>query len=341
MAWFTVLNDLENYRRNEIMKLRKNKYKKYMITQEYTGDETFFITQKSKKGRVIDCAYLDGKRNDKTFIAYQMKCYFNETTNLKKKARDKDIIKKSLQKILINSMYLLNCKICYWYYYLIFYYNPKLTKCNVNQKIINDYKGNIEILFYEPLEKAFYDCEHNKITKLKKTEKANLDIIKVSLGYCILKSKISYSEKIKNDEEATESFIEDFKFMKKNDITRTIKEIAKIMDFSGSLIYLYGKVEVNKNIISYPDYNTFFLYKRKDFGFLGMKTIMDYELNPTVLCYDLYTKNRINVDAFYKLFDAQFNYVYVLKVGKRTHNELQIEPSFFNFPQSKKGKFEN
>ena len=68
---------------------------------------------------------------------------------------------------------------------------------------------------------------------------------------------------------------------------------------------------------------------------------MDYELNPTVLCYDLYTKNQINVDAFYKLFDAQFSYVYVLKVGKRKHNELQNEPSIFNFPQSKKGKFEN
>ena len=333
-----ILNDLESYRRNEIVKL-KRKDNTYMITQDYNGNETFFISQKSKKGRVIDCAYLDGKRDNKTFIAFQMKWYFDETETLKKKARDKQIIKKNLQKILINSMYLLNCKICHWYYYLIFYYNPILPKCNVNQKIINDYKGNIEILFYDPLEKVFYDCELNKITKLQKTEKANLDIIKISLDYYRLKAKISFTETTKNYQETAKSFIEDFKFMKKNDELSIIKEIASIMNISQCFVYLDGKVEVNKYILSYPDYNTFFLYKRRNIGFLGMKSFMDYELNTIILFYDLYEEKEINTDEFFQLFDPKFNYVYILKTGRRTFNELPKEPSEFNFPMEKKGKF--
>ena len=39
-------------------------------------------------------------QNDKTFIGFQMKCYFEETNNLKKRAYDKDIIKNNLKQFL-------------------------------------------------------------------------------------------------------------------------------------------------------------------------------------------------------------------------------------------------
>ena len=52
----------------EIKRLKRNKDKKYEISQ-----------------------------NDKTFIGFQMKCYFEETNNLKKREYDKDIIKNNLK----------------------------------------------------------------------------------------------------------------------------------------------------------------------------------------------------------------------------------------------------
>ena len=337
----SVFDNLESYRKNEIRKLKRNKYKKFRITKDYTGDETFLITQKSKKGRIIDCAYLKGKKNDKTFIAFQMKCYFNKTKSLKKKARDKKIIKRNLQKILINSMYLLNCKINYWYYYLIFYYNPQLPNCNVNPKIIDDYKGIIDILFYDPLEKIFYDWEHNKITKLPKTDNANLDIIKKNLGLFTLKSKIDYTESIQNESEIIKSFIEDFNFIKKNDEASIRKEISKIMKISGSDLILDGKVEINNNIISYPDWKSCFLYKRKNIGFLGMKTTMNFELKTMITYYDLFEKTEITADVFNQEVDMNFKYIYILKIRGRSYNCLKKISSDCDFPMKKRGKFDN
>ena len=334
-------DNLESYRKNEIMKLKKNKDKRFRIKKDFTGDETFLITQKSKKGRVIDCAYLEGKRDDKTFIAFQMKCYFDETKSLKQKARDKTIIKRNLQKILINSMYLLNCKINHWYYYLIFYYNPLLPKCNVNQKIIDDYKGIIEILFYDPLEKIFYDWEHSKITKLPNTDKANLDIIKKNLGHYTLKSKMDYTENIQNESENIKSFMEDFKFLKKKDEASIKNEISKIMKISGSDLILDGKVEINNNIISYPDYNFCFLYKSKNLGFLGMKTAMNCDLKPMIAYYDLFKKKEITASDFNQEVNMEFEYLYILKIKRRTYNNLDSVSSDYYFPMKKRGKFDN
>ena len=93
-----------------MIKTKNIKYQKII-----NGNETFLIRQKLKKGRVIDCAYLTGEQNDKIFIGFQMKYYFEETNNLKKRAYDKDIVKNNLKQLLINSMYLLNCKISLWY----------------------------------------------------------------------------------------------------------------------------------------------------------------------------------------------------------------------------------
>ena len=71
-----------------------------------------------------------------------MKCYFEETNNHKKRAYDKVIIKNNLKQLLINSIYLLNCKISHWYYYLIFYINKEHVQYNVKDSIIQKHKRN-------------------------------------------------------------------------------------------------------------------------------------------------------------------------------------------------------
>jgi len=238
-------------------------------------------------------------------------------------------------------MYLLNCKINHWYYYLIFYYNPLLPKYNVNRKIIDDYKGIIEILYYDPLEKTFYDWEHSKITKLPNTDKANLDIIKKNLGHYTLKSKIDYTESIQNESENIKSFMEDFKFLKKKDEASIKKEISKIMKISGSDLILDGKVEINNNIISYPDYNFCFLYKSKNFGFLGMKTALNCDLKPMIAYYDLFKKKEITASDFNQEVNMEFEYLYILKIKRRTYNSLETVSSDCDFPMKKRGKFDN
>ena len=237
------LENLENYRQKEIERLKKNKDKKYKISKNYNGNETFLIRQKLKKGRVIDCAYLTGEQNDKIFIGFQMKCYFEDTNNLKKRAYDKDIIKNNLKQLLINSMYLLNCKISHWYYYLIFYINKEHVKYNVKDSIIQKYKGGIEILFYDPLEKIFYDCDKKILTELPKTENADLDIRKKCLEMYELNSKINnYS--IQNKIEIKNSFVKDFEFTVENNE----ENMKTITDENQQFEVIYYDIEKKKNI---------------------------------------------------------------------------------------------
>ena len=57
-----IFENLESYRQEEIRKLREDDDKKYIVTDKYTGDETFFLSQKSKSGRTLDCGYMERER---------------------------------------------------------------------------------------------------------------------------------------------------------------------------------------------------------------------------------------------------------------------------------------
>ena len=334
------LENLESYRQKEIRRLRRIKDKKYKISNNYTGNETFLIRQKLKKGRVIDCAYITGEQNDKTFVGFQMKCYFEETNNLQKRAYDKDIIKNNLKQLLINSMYLLNCKISHWYYYLIFYINKDNVQYKVKDSIIQKHKGDIEILFYDPLNKIFYDCNKNILTALQKTDNADLDIRKKCLEMNELNIKLnSYS--IQNRIEIKNSFIKDFKFTGENSEENILKEISKIMQIQNKIIELDSKIPIiNNNIIRYPDYNSLFLYKKKKKGFLGIKTIMDTIQQFEIIYYDIEKKKKITVDNFNEDVDLTFGYIYILKIRKRTYNDISDKDHLsYVFPGHKKGKF--
>ena len=104
---------IEDYRLEEIEEQRKEKqeFDKGLID----GDSSIFLDQYSKFGKTLDFAYIYGNKNEKTFIGFQMKCYFEDST-LKNKFVNKNFIKKSCRKILVNSMKLFNCKISQWYY---------------------------------------------------------------------------------------------------------------------------------------------------------------------------------------------------------------------------------
>ena len=103
---------LEDYRTDEIEEQKK----KEQIFQEnyFNGDLPIFLDQISKYGNTLDFAYLYGKKDNKKFIGFQMKCYF-QNSSLDDKFCKKYEIKKSCQKMLVNSMKILNCKITEWY----------------------------------------------------------------------------------------------------------------------------------------------------------------------------------------------------------------------------------
>ena len=111
------LKDLDNFKNDEIelrIKDRKEQLlKKYknitkiekdikikipdiddnFTKRKYTGDEIIFIDQYNKYGKMVDYGMIFGKRKEKTFIAFQMKCYSGDTL-LDNKFLSKNSIKK-------------------------------------------------------------------------------------------------------------------------------------------------------------------------------------------------------------------------------------------------------
>ena len=156
---------IDDYRKDEIKKQRKEKqeFSKSLID----GNKSIFLDQYSKFGKTLDYAYIYGTKDKKSFIGFQMKCYFEDST-INNKFVGKNFIKKSCRKILVNSMKLFNYKITNWYYYLVFYYNPNNKNENINKANINKCKLNdISFFFYDPIEKQFYHKQKNRMTIMK------------------------------------------------------------------------------------------------------------------------------------------------------------------------------
>ena len=168
---------IEDYRNYEIKEQRK----KYQENDEpikksnFNGDESLFLDQYSKWGKALDFAYMYGPKDKKTFVGFQMKCYF-EDSNLNNNAVDKCWIRYNCKKILVNSMKLFNCKIVKWHYYLIFYYNFSNNKSNVNIKNLDKCRdNNISYFFYDPEKKFFLDKANHIMDELKIKNESNLD----------------------------------------------------------------------------------------------------------------------------------------------------------------------
>ena len=241
-----LLETIEYYRAKEISKLYNGDYYIKKIDKSYDGKKTYFLEQKKRTGKTLDCALLYGEDKKKTFIGFQIKCYFSETTNIPQKAKNISKIKRSIKEILINSMYLLNCKITSWNYYLIFYINKKRKNCNVDKSLIDELKNNIEVIYYDPVDKIFYDINKNIITNLKLTPIANLDNMSISFSKISINPSVIYQQnaRIIEEEKIEENFKKDFEYLNQKSVDNIIKRILNIMEVKEGIYEL--KYQIGK-----------------------------------------------------------------------------------------------
>ena len=324
------INDIEKYRRNELIRVSNDKNNIVVYNNNYEGEKNYLIDQTKKTGKMLDYALLFGPKNDKTFVGFQIKCYFQETNSIDKKFTDKVLIKKNCQQILFKSMILFNCKITKWHYFLIFYLNPKRSNCNVNQSILNKCVNVVGTLFYDPVNKSFYNSQKMPIEKLEFNSKSNLDMnnsnmIMDSTNGDIIKKFNDY-----NDDILYENFKRDFDFMKCNNIDNILIKIGKIMKIYYPLKLLHQNI-VPKIFITPPNKNKIFLFKhnKSKNGFIAVKSIYkkDEFDEDNVDVYDLLNEIKIE-NNYYSEIDLNFNYSYTLEImKKRNYNLINAQKS--------------
>ena len=230
-----------------------------------------------------------------------MKCY-GENSSLDKKFLNKIYIKNKLKKILINSMSLFNCKIVEWYYYLIFYYNPKDSMKNrLKYELYEKYSSSIECLLYNPEENIFYSSEYKQINELPLSPKANLDY---NIEYLFNPDNYSYKStisKFSDDHNCyynyLNEFITDLQILKeKNDeyetlnLNQIINKIKEILEIKDKEIFYETRLTLKKNYISYPSALNIFIYKKQNSNHYFAITNENDDFN----FYDLEKKTKIN-----------------------------------------------
>ena len=316
---------IEKYRRKEINKISEKNISVNIPNETFDGDKNYLIGQKKRTGRLLDYALLYGEKNNKIFVGFQIKCYFEATTYIDPKFINKEIIKQKCRHILFKSMITFNCKITSWHYFLIFYYNPKKDqKYNLNSDIYNKCLDVVEFLFYDPVGKAFYDNSYKPLSSIKLTETSNLNF---NFGYIQMNLIFNLNDIKKIGESYTEdqleeSFLDDFSFMKcGKDKQKIIEKIAKIMEIEGKL-YLKNITKDLWYIKAPPKRNSILLYKQKNIGFIGMKSIYSDNQIIEVKCYDLHKQREL--EDFYEKYDPTHGKMYSL-IKTRSYREFKEE----------------
>ena len=322
---------LEDYRTDEIEEQKK----KEQIFQEndFNGDLPIFLDQISKYGKALDFAYLYGKKDNKKFIGFQMKCYF-QNSSLDDKFCKKYEIKKSCQKMLVNSMKILNCKITEWYYYLIFYFNPKNKNENINISNINKCEKNkIAYFFYDPVIKRFYNREENgkknilrPIKKLTLNDKANLDKAVMDIDKFAFIFPQSFQKNMEDLQEAKNSFIKDLSkplniLGEVNDINKILSEIETIINLKDYKLVFNGKHPFN-NLLFAPKTDSYIsLIKEKNEQkkkFVDFIAIILENNKPKLI--EISTRKKL--DKMYNHLDENADYYYSLfKIPKSKSNK--------------------
>ena len=259
-----------------------------------------------------------------------MKCYFEDST-IKNKFVDKNFIKKSCRKILVNSMKLFNCKITKWYYYIVFYYNPNNKSENINKTNINKCKLNdISFFFYDPLKKKFYQKQKNKMVimeSLKADDIADLETNILDID------KYSYNlpnenklNKLKEKDIMEKKFIEDLSQTFNMDINKAnlfdiLLEISKKLEIKDRRLEFHAKCRFNKSLICPKRDNCVLLYKKISNN--NIDFIAGTKKQNKIVYYEVSTGNLLN--HIYNLLDEDADYYYCLvkttKFKKRTHKE--------------------
>jgi hypothetical protein len=220
-------------------------------------------------------------------------------------------------------MTLFDCKITQWYYFLIFYYNPKKSEYNANSLILSKCKDVIGILFYDPIQKKFYDNNYKPLYSLELNHISDLDYCYSYYQMDIMDfNKIPKLGEIYNNIQLKDSFLKDFSFMKSNDIETILKKIAEIMKIDCNLRLLHK----NKYLSSFsipPLKNRLILYKKKGKGFIGVKSVYQGSTYINIECFDL--NNGELIEDLSSEIDKKFDYLYTLSM---TRNYNQVKSGF-------------
>ena len=288
----------------------------------------------------MDFAYLSGKKENKTFIGFQMKCYFNNNI-LSDKYIDKIIIKENCKKILVNSMKLFNCKINNWNYIIVFYYNNKSKKDFINIDNLKRYKSKeIAYIFYDPISKVFFDSTRKKIIKkIKPSKLSNLDYDEVDAKKDSINIDKIYHKKGrikvgKNIQNMIESFIKDLSNIceenKNPDIYDILQKIKENIGLSKNIYLCFNlRYPIIKEIINTPNSSNVYLYKQKDNNYY----IALIRINNELKFFDL-SKKKKELNSFYNIFDEHSQYYYSLGILKKR----QLEDSPIKEPPYTKEK---
>ena len=138
---------------------------------------SIFINQKNQRGRKLDLAYVYGKKDNKTFIGFQMKAYDEESSHDINLDPSKDNLKNALQPMIVNIKYLMDMDIKSWHYVVIILYDKRKKEGKQYfQKAVQLCQNNgLEYIFYEPFENQFYNRNLEMIDKFIPNQMSNLD----------------------------------------------------------------------------------------------------------------------------------------------------------------------
>ena len=156
-------------------------------------------------------------------------------------------------------MLLLNCKITSWYYYLIFYYNKDRRNCNVSQKVLN-LAQNVEILYYDPLNKIFFNKEKKPMEILEKSRDSNLDLVNIDLNKTLLNLNILKRNYyiFDKDENLEKAFKNDLGFLVPNNQNKNVYDIIQlildIMEIKAGRYNLIKKIDDLPDVVMFPSY---------------------------------------------------------------------------------------
>jgi hypothetical protein len=310
--------------------------------KSYNGNESFYIIQGNPNGELLDYAILYGKKNEKIFLGFQMKCYPSDT-NIDNKFIEKDSIKKKLSPILLNSIKLFNCLIKEWHYFLVFYYNKSDDSIlNVGYKTqLSTFQNQIEYLLFDPSQKVFYS--QNAQTRIKKLELSyfsNLDNI-TYLNDCshYLSLPQHFSDETNSDKfdenygKGLNQFVNDFKQYSKDPkkILNILSEKLHIKNLFYCLSFHFPRIEI-------PLLNQLLFYKKKQSSnFIAIYIDKDFTF------LDLENEKMLNFIECQKLIDFEYEYTYLLRFKgysrKRSGSDDDINPNLIKPPEKIKFKF--
>ena len=177
-----TLNDIINYndKNIEYYKLQylstlNNEY--YINGNIKLGDMSIFINQKNQRGKKIDLAYVYGKKENKTFIGFQMKAYDEGSSHDCNFDSTRNNLKKVLAPMIVNIKYLMGMNIKYWHYVVIILLDKQKEEGKqFFKKIVERCQNNgLDYIFYEPYENQFYDRNLNQISNFIPNQFSNLD----------------------------------------------------------------------------------------------------------------------------------------------------------------------